>query len=75
MLTMKDWLKKNNLKIGAFADLMNCHRETIRRIDKDLAIEQELALKIELATGGEVIPRTKRRGKPACEQNPQLSTN
>lgn len=65
---LKRWLRRNNLKIGELAQLLDCHRQTLRAVSDGKAVEESLARKIYFITNGEISPDIKRRGRPSYEQ-------
>lgn len=66
---LKRWLRKNNLKIGEFAQILGCHRQTIRSVSDGKAVEETIARQIYFITNGEISPLIKRRGRPNCEHS------
>lgn len=64
---LKRWLRKNNLKMGEFAEIIGCHVQTLQSVNKQKGIDSTIANKIFFATSGEIEPVVKRRGRPSCE--------
>jgi len=60
---LERWLRKNNLNMQEFAQLVGCHRNTIRSIKKNKGVEESIARKVFFLTNSEVQPVVKNPGR------------
>jgi len=59
---LERWLRKNNLKMYEFAEMIGCHRNTVYAIKKNKAVDETIARKVFFITNSEVQPQIKNRG-------------
>jgi biotin operon repressor len=60
---MEIYLRKNNMSLKNFAEVIGCSRQTIWKIKKGMAITTDLSYRIFSCTRGEVQPKCAERGR------------
>lgn len=64
------WLKKSHMTINEFAELVGCHRETIRKIKQGGPVESRVARTVYFITNGFVNPLVRDKGSGKRKQIP-----
>lgn len=66
---LERWLRKNNLNMQEFAEIIGCHRQTLRSVKQNKGIDELIARKIYFVTNAEVEPIIKNKGRQSTYEH------
>lgn len=61
---LETWIRKQCITTKSFTLMVGCSDPVICKVKKGIPIEPKIANRITELTGGEVIPKTQRKGRP-----------
>ena len=72
-MTLYQWLKENNMKIGEFSKKIGCHRQTPEKIECGKPVSLKIALAVRIITEGVINPTVRNVGRPKSINIPTLN--